>query len=112
MALLYDETANVAISKYAQFENDDSINEIVSRAIDGTRYIQIIGSAATDYDGTVYVDRAGKALLETAYTNGNLLRVEVKRGIYRGRIIKLKFGPRQARDTFQATVTLAKEVTT
>lgn len=112
MALLYDETAGVSISEYVQFEIDEGVNEIVSEALDGTRYIQIVGDAITDYDGTVYVDRSGKQLLEAAYAAGNLLRAEVKHGTYHGRIIGLKFSDRQASDTFKASVTLAKEVST
>lgn len=109
MSELYDVTANRIISPYVQVEAEDDVTQIVSKSLDGTVYLQIIGSAAVSYQGTVYVDRAGKAALQAARAGGHLLRSTVGHGVYYGRLTALKFGPRQAGDTFVATVTLAKE---
>ena len=111
MALLYDETNQTTISNYIQFETERDVTKIVSKALDGTTYIQIIGSGSTDYVGTVYVDRAEKEKLEDAYVGGNLLRIELDYGTYYGRITEKKMGKRQAANYFEAEVTLAKEVT-
>ena len=64
-----------------------------------------------DISGTAYVNRAGKAALETARAGCDLLRVELKHGAYRGRLTELKFSDRMAGDRFTADFTLAKEVT-
>ena len=112
MSLLFDETTGTNISKFIQLEVDIGVTQIISKSLDGTTYIQNIGRPDTAYNGTVYVDRLGKSLLEAAQTGCNLLRAEVKHGTYYGRITDLKFSKRMAGDYFQASFTLAKEVTT
>lgn len=109
--MIKNETLNIAISDFAQFETVVSPNQIVSTALDGSVHIQSVGDANVSYDGTVYVDRNGKMALETAYANGDLMEIIVKHGTYYGRITALKFGNRMAQDRFEASVTLAKEVT-
>lgn len=109
MAKLYDETAGVEISRYVQVEESPDVNQIISTALDGSVHIQIVGEPAVSYTGTVYVTRAGKAALQSAYAAGNLLRVELKRGTYYGRLTACKPGNRMAGDTFAVSITLAKE---
>ena len=111
MSLLYDETTSAAISYHLSLESSSNVTQIKSVSLDGTVYLQTIGSPQTDYTGKVYVDREGKALLEAAYANGDLLRAEVKHGTYHGRLTDIKFSDRNAGDTFETTITLAKEVT-
>lgn len=110
MSLLYDETTSAAISYHLSLESSSNITQIKTVSLDGTVYLQTIGSPQTDYTGKVYVDRTGKALLEAAYANGDFLRAEVKHGTYRGRLTDLKFSDRMAGDRFTADFTLAKEV--
>lgn len=111
MTLFYDETTGTVISRFAQFEVDQDVKQVVSRSLDGTLYIQTIGSAAINYEGTVYVDRAGRLALLSAQERVDLCRVDLPRGSYYGRITGLSFGNRMVGDYFAATVTLAKEVT-
>lgn len=109
MSLLFNITKNTVVSDKVQFEVGCKPTQIISTALDGTTYIQNIGTAAVTYEGTVYVDRAGKAALDSAFAAGDLLRIDVKHGTYYGRIIGLKHSDRQVRDTFTSTVSLAKE---
>ena len=112
MAQLYDTQAGVLISRFVQFETDQEVNQIINTSLDGTVFIQSIGAAQKSLIGKVYVTRAQKSLLEAAQENGNLLRADIKHGVYHGRITALKFGNRMAGDYFEAGVTLAREAVT
>lgn len=109
MSLLHDETAGVDISEYVTMEQAPDQTQVISTSLDGSVYIQNIGEPQLYLSGAVYVDRAGKANIETAWNEGNLLRADLKHGTYYGRITKLSIGNRLAHDMFKATVTLAEE---
>ena len=110
MSLLYDETAGVTISEYVTMEQTPDQTQVISTSLDGSVYIQNIGEPQLYLSGDVYVDRPGKANIETAWTSGNLLRAELKHGTYYGRIAKKpNIGNRLPHDMFKATVTLAEE---
>lgn len=108
MAELLNYTRNDLISRYVQMESTSEPSRIVNYAIDGTAYVQIIGSPAVRYTAEVYVYRQGKAKLELADRNGDVLKLTVKHGIYYGRISEINFD-RLSVDAFKATLTLAKE---
>jgi fermentation-respiration switch protein FrsA (DUF1100 family) len=109
MSFLYDETAGVTISEYVTMEQTPDQVQVISTSLDGSVYIQNIGEPQLYLSGDVYVDRAGKANIETAWEEGNLLRADLKHGTYYGRITKLSIGNRLPHDMFKATVTLAEE---
>ena len=112
MSLLYNETAGVTISEYVTMEPDTDQTQVANSSLDGSFYIQNIGEPRPYLSGDVYVDRAGKTLLLTAWASGNLLRAELKHGTYYGRIsTKPKLGNRLPHDWFKATVTIAEEIT-
>lgn len=109
MSLLHDETAGVDISEYVTMEQAPDQTQVISTSLDGSVYIQNIGEPQLYLSGAVYVDRAGKADIETAWDEGNLIRADLKHGTYYGRITKLSMGNRLPHDMFKATVTLARE---
>jgi hypothetical protein len=109
MSELYDVTTSEVISRLAQMEETVKVTQIKTAALDGTIYIQNIGTPETDLTGDIYVDRDGKAALQSAYSDGDTMRVTLKHGTYYGRIIGCTFGARMAGDYFKATLTLTKE---
>ena len=111
MTLFYDETTATAISRFAQFEIDQDVTQVINTSLDGTVYIQTVGDPACKYTGTVYVDRLGRLAHLDARANGDLCRVDLPRGSYYGRITALSFGGYMPGGWFAASVTLAKEVT-
>ena len=111
MSLLYDATIGYAISRYVTMERVPKQIQVKTTSLDGTVYVQNIGEPEYDLSGDVYVDRDGKTALETAYTDGNLVRAELKHGTYYGRIIDIKMGNRLPGDMFRAAVTMAEEDT-
>ena len=109
MAELYDMNRAIRITRFVQCERQVNVMRIVSKALDGTSYLQIIGTPNVDFKIVCYVDRVGKTALETAESDGNLLRITVKSGTFYGRITEAKYSERQAGDTFQVTLKLAME---
>jgi len=109
MSLLHDETAGVDISEYVTMERSPKQTQIKATSLDGSVYIQNIGEPEIDFVGDIYVDRNGKDAIEAAYTDGDLVRAELKHGTHYGRIVDLKMGNRLPHDWFKATVTLAEE---
>ena len=110
MSRLYDMTSTVCISTYVQFEIEEETQQIVNTSLDGTVYIQNVGSPQKNCVGSVYVTRDEKTLLMSAFSGGNLMRIEVKHGTYYGRIIELSFGERLPGDYLEAKLKVANEV--
>ena len=63
MTMLYDVTSSTCLSKYVRFETEQEVSQIVSKSLDGTVYIQIVGEPQKNYNGSVFVTRAEKDLL-------------------------------------------------
>ena len=113
MALLHDNTTQTVITQYISLEETIEDTQIENASLDGTYYLQSVGVPVVYYEIVAYVTRAGKAALQNAKSNGNLLTATIDRGTYSGRITAkgLKCGNRLPRDYFKAEITLAKEVT-
>ena len=111
MSQLYDYTESIEITEFVSLEIDQRINVVENTALDGSYYQQIIGLPAVFYNVTAFVDRTGRAALQTVEASGNLLRITVKRGTYYGRITMgaLKFSDRMGSGWYKATLKLAKE---
>ena len=110
MIRLYYMTATVCITTFVQFEIEEETQQIISTSLDGTVYIQNVGSPQKNYVGRVYVNRDEKTLLMSAFSHGNIVRIDVKHGTYYGRIIELSFGERLPGDYFEAKLKVANEV--
>lgn len=110
MTRLINRETNREISKHVSLEPAQKQTSVIQQTLDGMYHIQKIGSPATSYNVTAYVDRDGKTLLMAADSTAALLQVTVSRGTYYGRILELKFGDRLPGDWFRADMTLAGEV--
>lgn len=109
MALMKNEDTNTRISMFVSMEAEQEVIRTSQQLLTGAVYIQRIGNPTVSYSAAVYVDRSGKALLQAAEDTAALLKIEVKHGVYYGRITALKFSDRMAGDWFKAEVSLAKE---
>ena len=109
MTELYNVNKAVRITRFLNCERVVNVNRITNQALDGTTYLQIVGTPTVDFKAICWVDRVGKAAMETAEAEGSLLRLTCKHGTYYGRITSASYGERQAADWFQVTLTLAME---
>ena len=109
MAMLKNLTRGSEITPFVSLVQRETPRQVMVDALDGTRYLQSIGRPQTDYQLTAYVQPDGRNALDQAWWACDLLEVRVKRGTFRGRITAVTYGPRMAKDWYQATVTLAEE---
>ena len=112
MPNLYDSTTQTTITIYVEScEEKQGITAVENTSLDGTYYKQIIGSPQSTYAVKAVVDRTGKAALEAAEANGDVLTVTVSHGTYTGRIKSQTFSDAFGIKYFDADIILAKEVT-
>lgn len=71
-------------------ESSQDINQIVNYAIDGTAYIQIVGSPKVSYDVICYVSRSKLPLAETAWHEGHSILIGIRNEEYRGIITEFR----------------------
>ena len=101
-------TADVFITEFVQHIANDDPTIINNKALDGTHYIQIIGEPGKTITATVYVDYAGKLLLENAQKSGNLLRFTSFGVTDYGRLTSLSFD-HHGRDHYEVEIVAAGE---
>lgn len=115
MAEMRDMTTSTTLTALVEScEPSQSINQIVNYARNGTAYIQIIGSPKTTYDVICYVTRSVLATVETAWHNGDTIKIEVHHGTYYGIITEFQksiisgYNPYVSGDYFKLELKLAK----
>ena len=91
MTGLTDATTGTFITEFVTHIAQPETVKVVSRALDGTTYMQIIGDQSRNISAMVYVDEAGKRLLEAADASGNLLCFESFGVTDYGRMTSLSF---------------------
>lgn len=112
MAELYDITQGHAITRFVSLDVAQGVKRIINTALDGTTYIQVIGTPSVTYQIEAYVDAGGKARLFLAEADCNLLRATVQSGTFYGRITALSCAKMPPSRYHKATITLAAEEVT
>ena len=84
--MTYLKSGSTTISKFVTLEERPVRTVTVQTAIDGTEYITRFGNPVMTYNVTVYVDFKGKAALERAADNLDVLEVSVRRGTFHGMV--------------------------
>lgn len=109
MALLQICDTGTIVTRYVSVHTSQQVNRITQTALDGTTYLQIIGSERIIYRVIAYVNAAGKVELMSAESTAAIVFVQARDGNYYGRIISMELSERMAGGWYQATLTLAKE---
>lgn len=79
MASIYDMTASATLTTAVErCDLNQEVTQILNYARNGTAYLQIIGSPRKTYEVICYATRAQVPLFETAWANGNRIRVTVR----------------------------------
>lgn len=112
MAQLYDITLNREITHLVSISTSQNVNRVINQALDGTTYIQVIGSPTRSHSLDVYVTDDEKAKMEQAEADCNLLSATVDAGTFYGRITSQSFKKIAGGRWHQATVVLASEEVT
>lgn len=77
---------NVVIGQVLSFVDKLEQSKIVSKALDGTVYIQTIGSPVKKAEVSVFCSREEKSLMDEAEASAALIRVVYRDEIYLGHI--------------------------
>lgn len=86
MAYLKNYDTDTQITRYVTLNEQQERTLAKHTALDGTVYLTRFGDPIVTYVLDVAVDFAGKALLLSAADQLNEIEVEVREGVYRGRI--------------------------
>ena len=79
--------AETKIANFCFIDYQKDIVQIVSKALDGTQHIQIIGKPSSDITAYMVCTVAQRVLLENAYSTGDICRIETSGG-YKYGVIK------------------------
>lgn len=94
MAELYDCNTSTSITPIVEScELNQEINQVVTYSTNGTPYMQIIGNPRKSYSVICYATRTQVSLIETAWANGNLIRITMTSGTYYGYIFEFSKSP-------------------
>ena len=95
------------ITRYVNFKDNQEVNKVVQKSLDGKEYISRFGSPTIHYELTLYVDDDGKRLLQEAEDTVALLYITVNKGNYSGRIIELSDFDQLLIGWYKVTATLS-----
>ena len=105
--MAYLKTGNTVITKFVTFKKQSDATISVQTAIDGTEYLTRFGEPTVSYELELYVNDAGKELLERAADTLELLEVSVRIGTFTGRIKKLGSFSLEYYGWYKTTATLS-----
>lgn len=97
------------ISQYCFIKEDQQVNRIVTKSLDGTANIQIIGNPFTTIKAHCHTDTNGVRLLKQCESDASLLCLEKGSDRIYGRIISLTPSNRVINGRTNVMMTLAKE---
>ena len=110
MISLLNNDTNEEITKFVSFNVKQEVIRIIHKTLDGNQHIQRIGEPTKSYELSLYVNEQGKQLLMQAEDTVALLQVNVKSGVYYGRITDLKDFEKLPAEYFKTTAILAVEM--
>ena len=106
---LKNETTGIVIPDYCWISSKQDVSQVESKALDGTVYLQIIGSPSVTITADIILEAEMKPTLEAAHASGALMSVGAGSAKQYGRITGLSFKNKIRGGLQRCTVTLAKE---
>ena len=116
MAELYDLTTSASLTNAVEsFDSKAEVKQIVNYSRDGTVYIQTTSARRITYKVECYCTTTQEGILETAWYNGDTIRITFGENNYTGVIIEYDkekipsvFDGQIRQDYYKLTLTLAK----
>ncbi len=109
MAVLLNMDTNEEITPYISISTKQDVTKTIQKTLDGATHIQRIGQPNISYEITAYVDEQGMQKLMFAEDKASLLKVELEKGVFWGRITTLKDFDNVTRNYYKTVITLAQE---
>jgi len=98
------------ITPFISISTKQEVIKTVQKTLDGATHFQRIGQPNISYEITAYVDDVGKQKLMFAEDKASLLKADLEKGVFLGRITSLKDFDSVTRSYYKAVITLSKEV--
>lgn len=95
------------ITRYVSLQKTQSLTVTTQTALDGTEYLTRFGRPVYNYELKVHVNAQGKALLMEAADTLAQLEVNVRAGVYVGRVKSLGQFEEEYYGWYKAAVTLS-----
>ena len=109
MAVLLNMDTNEEITPFISILPKQEVTRTIQKTLDGATHIQRIGQPNISYEITTYVDEVGKEKLMYAEDKSSLLKADLEKGVFFGRITALKDFDSVTRNYYKTAITLAKE---
>ena len=109
MAILLNMDTNEEITPYISISGKQDVIKTIQKTLYGATHIQRIGQPNISYEITAYVDEQGIQKLMYAEDKTSLLKAELSKGVFYGRITELKDFDNVTRNYYKTVITLAQE---
>lgn len=110
MAVLLNMDTNEEITPFISVLSKQEVTKTIQKTLDGATHIQRIGQPNISYEITAFVDEVGKEKLMYAEDKSSLLKADLEKGVFLGRITSLKDFDSVTRSYFKTVITLAREI--
>lgn len=110
MTVLLNIDTNEEITPYISILPKQEVIKTIQKTLDGATHIQRFGKPSITFSITAYVDEQGMQKLMYAEDKTSLLKAELEKGVFYGRITDLKDFDSVTRKYYKTVITLAQEV--
>ena len=108
--ILRNQTTGEKITEFCWTKTTPNVNQVVTTAMDGTVYIQVIGSPSKTIVAECVITTDAKPKLESAHARADLMSVTDEDGrVTCGHITALSFQTKVRGNKQRCTVTMAEE---
>ena len=107
--ILRNQTTGEHITEHCWAQTSSNVNQVVNTALDGSVYIQVIGSPSTTIVAECVIDTGAKAKLESAHARADLMAITGDGRTTYGHVTKLYFQDKVRGNMQRCTVTLMEE---
>lgn len=104
-----DETYNEIISTIGSYKCDQVQTRVISKALDGSTYIQNIGLPAEEISATIIYFPEKETALKRADAQGSLISLTDEDEVIYGRIVSLELDHKWMNGKYSANILLVKE---
>lgn len=108
---LVDVDNNTVLSRYVSYARQKKPTQIINYALDGTPYIQTVGTPNSEITVKAYVKAAEQELVDNAWADVSIVRIEVGKIKIYGYITNVNYGERMAQGWYLATITISEVLT-
>lgn len=108
--ILRNQTTGEKITEFCWTNTTSDVTQVLTKALDGTVYIQVIGEPSKTIVAECVITTSAKPKLESAHARADLMSVTDEDGhLTYGRITALSFQNKVRGNKQRCTVTLAEE---